>query len=379
MLKKWFQGLPNCKRTVILKMKVFIFADGERKMLKKRERLLVFIGCGVLMLLLAGCGSKENITQAMSKISELNYQEALELFTAAQEAGENEKLIARGRGIAYMGMTKYEEAEKYFLEALNCSNGIPEDMDYDINLYLAAVYTKQEKYTQAEEVYNAVLALRPKDDDVKFMRGIARLKLDKYAEAKEDMDQVVAKAPKDFEKVLQIYEAMEAAGHKDAGQGYLTDALQTYEEEMSKYDKGRMYFYMGEYSKAYQALEEAKSQTGIEAYLYLGKAYEATGDYNYASSVYNTYLAKNTGDGRIYNQLGICEMQKGQYAKALDAFQKGLKIGDKAMQQSLQFNEIVAYEHMGEFKKAAVLMETYLKTYPDDEKAGREYEFLKTR
>ncbi|MBQ5897674.1 MAG: tetratricopeptide repeat protein, partial [Oscillospiraceae bacterium] len=148
---------------------------------------------------------------------------------------------------------------------------------------------------------------------------------------------------------------------------------------MSQYDKGRMYFYMGDYQKAYLALEEAKGQKGVEAYLYLGKAYEATGDYNYASSVYNSYLSKNTGNATIYNQLGICEMQKGQYTKALDAFQKGLATGDKTMQQSLQFNEIAAYEHMGEYKKAAVLMESYIKNYPDDEKARREYEFLSTR
>lgn len=377
--EKWFQALPNCKRTVILKKKVFIFVDGERKMLKKRERLLVFIGCGVLMLFLAGCGGKENITQAMSKISELNYQEALELFAAAEEAGENEKLIARGRGIAYMGMTQYEEAEKYFLEALNCSNGIPEDMDYDINLYLAAVYAKQEKYTQAEEVYNAILALRPKDDDVKFMRGIARLKLDKYAEAKEDMDQVVAKAPKDFERVLQIYEAMEAAGHKDAGQGYLTDALQNYEDQMTEFIKGRMYYYMGDYQKAYVALELAKKDSGVDAYLYLGMAYESTGDYNYASSVYNSYLAKEGDDARIYNQLGLCEMKKGEYNNALTAFQSGLQMEENTMKQSLLFNEIAAYEYLGDFAQAKVLMNKYLAMYPDDVQAQREAGFLATR
>lgn len=348
-------------------------------MLKKRERLLVFIGCGVLILLLTGCGGKENITQAMSKISELNYQEALELFAAAEEAGENEKLIARGRGIAYMGMTQYEEAEKYFLEALNCSNGIPEDMDYDINLYLAAVYAKQEKYTQAEEVYNAILALRPKDDDVKFMRGIARLKLDKYAEAKEDMDQVVAKAPKDFERVLQIYEAMEAAGHKDAGQGYLTDALQNYEDQMTEFIKGRMYYYMGDYQKAYVALELAKKDGGVDAYLYLGMAYESTGDYNYASSVYNSYLAKEGDDARIYNQLGLCEMKKGEYNNALTAFQSGLQMEENTMKQSLLFNEIAAYEYLGDFVQAKVLMNKYLAMYPDDVQAQREAGFLATR
>ena len=331
------------------------------------------------MFLMAGCGNKENIAQAMSKISELNYQEAVDLLAAAEEAGENEKLIARGRGIAYMGMTQYEEAEKYFLAALDCSNGIPEDMDYDINLYLAAVYTKQEKYGKAEEVYNSILALRPKDDDVKFLRGIARLKLNKYAEGKEDMDQVVAKDPKNFERVLQIYEAMEAAGHKDAGQGYLTDALQNYEDQMSNFIKGRMYFYMGDYQKAYVALEDAKKDGGVEAYLYLGMAYEYTGDYNYASSVYNSYLAKQGDDARIYNQLGLCEMKKGEYSNALSAFQAGLQVEGNTMKQSLLFNEIAAYEYLGDFAQAKVLLNKYLTMYPDDEDAQREAGFLATR
>lgn len=348
-------------------------------MLKKRERLMVIMACGWLMLLLAGCGSKENITQAMAQISELNYQEALDLLTAAEEAGEDEKLIARGRGIAYMGMTRYEDAEKCFLEALNCSNGIPEDMDYDINLYLATVYTKQEKYAKAEEVYNAILALRPKDDDVKFLRGVARLKLDKYVEAKEDMDQVVAKDPKNFERVLRIYEAMEAAGHKDAGQGYLTDALQNYEDQMSDFIKGRMYFYMGEYQKAYVALEDAKKDGGVEAYLYLGMAYEYTGDYNYASSVYNSYLAKEGDDARIYNQLGLCEMKKGEYVNALAAFQAGLQVEGNVMKQSLLFNEIAAYEYLGDFAQAKTLINKYLTMYPDDAEAVREAAFLGTR
>ncbi len=348
-------------------------------MMKKHDRLVVLLGCAALGVLLAGCGSRENVTQAMTKISELKYQEALELFDTAEAEGENEKLIARGRGITYMGMTRYEEAEECFLEALDCSNGILEDMDYDINLYLAAVYTKQENHEKAEEIYDAILALKPKEDDVKFLRGIARLKLNKYEEAKEDMDQVIAKAPQNYERVLEIYEAMAAAGHKDAGQGYLTDALQKYEEQMSDFTKGRMYFYMGEYQKAYVALDAAKKNGGVDAYLYLGMAYEATGDYNYASSVYNSYLAKEGDDARIYNQLGLCEMKKGEYANALEAFQSGLKIEENTMTQSLLFNEIAAYEYLGDFEQAKVLINKYLTMYPDDEKAIREAGFLSTR
>ena len=327
-----------------------------------------------------GCGSTDtNIAQGMQQIQELDYQGALDSFVLAAEQEENGKLLYRGQGIAYMGMTKYDEAAESFLKALEYSDGWVEEVDYDINLYLAASYTKAGDYTAAEDVYDAILAMRPADEEVLFLRGNVRMRQGNYTNAKADFDETVRLDGKNFDRLIAIYEILNNYGYKDAGQGYLTDALQTYENEMSQYDKGRMYFYMGDYQKAYLALEEAKGQKGVEAYLYLGKAYEATGDYNYASSVYNSYLSKNTGNATIYNQLGICEMQKGQYTKALDAFQKGLATGDKTMQQSLQFNEIAAYEHMGEYKKAAVLMESYIKNYPDDEKARREYEFLSTR
>ncbi len=359
--------------------------DGERFMVriqqKKRGKygIRALLGSMMLMMLMSGCGDgRENILQGMLHIKELDYQAALVSFDTAEQLNENPKLNARGRGIAYMGLTRYEEAESFFLEALGYSNGLPEDVDYDINLYLAAVYDKMGRYTEAEEIYDAILALHPGDEDVLFLRGGIRLKLNDYANAKKDMDRVVELDGQNFERVIQIYEAMEAAGHKDAGQSYLTDALQTYETKMSHFDKGRMYYYMGEYQKAYLALEEAKSKGGAAAYQYLGMAYEATGDFNYASSVYNSYLAK-TPDAGLYNQLGLCEMKKGDYEKALAAFQAGLQTGDNTMKQSLLFNEIVAYEYMSNFEQAAALMGNYLKIYPDDETAAREYQFLSGR
>ncbi len=348
-------------------------------MSKRNKRFGTLFCGGLICLMLGGCGTEVNISQGMQHIQELNYQAALESFDLAQEAGEDQKLIARGRGIAQMGLIQYEEAQKYFIEALQLSNGLIEDVDFDINLYLAATYTKEGKYAQAEEIYDAILALRPEDEDVLFLRGCVRLKQGDSARAKLDLDQVVKLDGKNFGRLIQIYETMDSAGYTEEGRNYLTSALQTYEKEISNFDKGRMYYYMGEYQKAYIALEEAKSEGGVEAYLYLGKAYEATGDYNYAASVYNSYLSNESADARIYNQLGLCEMKKGEYANALLAFQSGLKVEGNQMQQSLQFNEIVAYEHLGEFAKAYELLGNYLSMYPDDEKAVREYDFLSTR
>ena len=347
----------------------------------KGKKIFFTALCGVFLSVAAtGCKKdNENIAEGMQYVAQLDYNMALECFAEAEDEGEDEKLLVRGRGIAYMGMTKYEEAIECFLEALSYSNGIVEDVDYDINLYLAAVYTKTGQYAEAEEIYNAVLAMRPKDVEVLFLRGSARLSQGNYEEAKEDMDKVVEMDGKNFERIIHIYEIMEEGGYKDSGQGYLTDALQTYEKDMSNFEKGRMLFYMGEYKKAYIALEEAKNEGGVEAYLYLGRAYEATGDYNYAESVYNSYLTKVGEDAQVYNQLGLCEARKGEYEDALESFQSGLDVEDASMKQVLLFNEIVAYEHLGEFEQAAALMKEYLAAYPDDELAIREFEFLSTR
>ena len=125
--------------------------------------------------------------------------------------------------------------------------------------------------------------------------------------------------------------------------------------------------------------EKAKdSNAGVDVVSLLGQTYEKLGDYNYAASVYSNYLS-NTPDAQIYNQLGLCDLKIGEYEAALNAFQAGIAIEGNELMQVLKFNEIVAYEYLGDFKQATVLMQKYLSTYPDDEKALREYEFLQTR
>ncbi|MGN1145419.1 MAG: tetratricopeptide repeat protein [Acetatifactor sp.] len=349
-------------------------------MLHSRKGRLQSAVVVLLMILLTGCGNgSEKIAEGMELVAGLNYKEALVRFEEAQALHENTRLIARGRGIAYMGLTDYEQAITCFQEALSESNGLVEDIDFDLNYYLAAAYTKCGRYGEAEDTYNAILALRPEEKEAYFLRGNVRLALSDYEGAKEDFDRVISMDAGNYDRLISIYEVLKHYGYGEAGKEYLSQALETGEKQMNVYDKGRIYYYLGEYQKAYNALEEAKNKGGAESYLYLGKAYEATGDYNYASSVYNSYISKNGGNAEIYNQLGLCEMKKKDYQKALEAFTAGMQVEDSDILQKLAFNQIVAYEYLGEYQKAAVLLEEYLKNYPDDETAKREQQFLSTR
>lgn len=347
---------------------------------KKRRNRKAIILAAVVMAVLCGCGtSNENVSAGMQAIQNLDYQTALSHFEEARAQGENERLICRGMGIAYMGMTEYARASACFEEALKLSNGLLENMDYDLNYYLAAAYTKENRLSEAEETYNAILTMKPEETDAFFLRGNVRIGQGKIEEARSDFDKVVAMEPENYDRLIEIYEVLDYYGQTEEGKAYLQNALSQENSKMTAYDKGRMYYYLGEYQQAYIALEEARSGGSAEAFLYLGRAYEATGDYNYASSVYNAYLAKDTSNAEIYNQLGLCEMAKGEYEKALSAFQSGMKAENNNIQQTLAYNEIVAYEYLGDYQKATVLMKTYLQNYPDDTKAQREYEFLSTR
>lgn len=296
----------------------------------KKVRLMA--ACLFAAGLLAGCGdNNEKTKEAMQLIQELNYQGALELFEEAAALEEDDRLIARGRGIAYMGLTEYEQAAGCFQAALAGSSGFVENMDFDLNYYLAAAYTKNGQFAEAEAAYNAILAMRPDEEDACFLRGSVRLAQGDYEHARPDFEKVLSMDGRNFDRLIEIYQVLEYYGYREVGQEFLQNVFGTREKDMSVYDKGRIYYYMGEYQKASLALEEAKEKGGADSYLYLGKAYEATGEYNYAANVYNSYLAKDNKNAEIYNQLGVCEMAKQDYQKALEAFQAGLQIENSGM------------------------------------------------
>lgn len=332
--------------------------------------------------MLSACGEGGQISyteQGMAAVQELEYDEALSCFASAQEAGENEQLVYRGMGIAYMGMTQYSDAITYLEAALHSGGGRVEDIDFDINYYLATAYYKNGQLQEASDAYSAILSLRPREKDAYYLRGCVKLAQDNFEGAQADFDEAVALDSRNYDQMIRIYMALEEYGYKDAGLTYLQNALTENEKSISDYDMGRICYYMGDYENARSYLSNLKTATDYGAALYLGRTYEALGDYNYASTIYSQYTENDQSKAEIYNQLGLCKMQMGEYTDALAAFQAAMNIEDNGMMQTLKFNEIVTYEYMHDYKTAATLMSSYLRSYPDDAAAKREYEFLQTR
>lgn len=334
------------------------------------------------VFLFTGCGTSaknENLNAGMEQVALLEYDNALTSFEAARAAGEEERLISRGEGLAYMGKTLYAEAAQAFEKALAGSDGRISDLDYDINYYLATAYYKQGELERAIKVYDAIIALRSEERDAYYLRGVIYAEQGRLEEAQTDFDKTLALDGTDYDRLIEIYGVLEKNGYKEIGQTYLQTAMDAGTKNMTNYEKGRICYYLGDYENARTYLEKARDENGYEAVLFLGKTYETLGDNNYAISVYNSYLESGEPNAQVLNQLGLCKMNTADYEGALAAFQAAMKIEDNGIMQALKMNEIIAYERLCDYKKAAVLMESYLKTYPDDQTAQREYSFLQTR
>lgn len=347
-----------------------------------RQRKITIIGILCMMLVLTACRKENkngNLALGMQAVEELNYSGALEFFTKAKEVGEEKRMVARGMGIAYMGLTQYEEAVSCFEEALSYSNGRVDDVDYDINYYMAVSYYKLGDLQEAINAYTAILGLRPKEKESYLFRGIAELENDQYDAAVSDFDKAISLDKTDYDLLIQVYLNLEKNGYKEAGQGYLNQALSQETASMTDVQAGKIYYYLADYENARNSLEKGRKAGGEEGILLLGKTYEALGDNNYATMVYEEYVNEHPESVRILNQLALSKMKAKDYNGALTTIEIAMKVENNEFMQTLKFNEIVCHEYLKDFKKAAVLMQSYLNNYPDDAEAKREYEFLKTR
>ena len=331
-------------------------------------------------MMMTGCGKEsENLKTAYDCLTNLDYAGAMSALASAESAGEDAREIARARGIACIGQADYASAAGYLQQSLNSGTGYPDKMDVDTNYYLAAAYNYLGEYAAAEERYNSIIAYCD-DTESYLLRASVRLKQSNFEGAVSDFNVVISRRPNDYDTVIGIYEMLTAIGYRDAGLEYIKGALSGDTGRMTDSEKGRMYYYMGDYTQAAALLESARNADGsVTSSLFLGRTYEAMGEYNYAANVYESYIGTNGASAELYDQLGLCRLKLGEYEAALEAFKAGIEADDGTFAKSLDYNFAVAYEYVSDFNKAYELLSAYAAKYPDDADAARELEFLKTR
>jgi tetratricopeptide (TPR) repeat protein len=282
--------------------------------------------------------------------------------------------------MAYMALAQYEDAELAFEAALEYTDERQPENTEDVELYLATVQYREEKYEEAIETCDQILEADTKGNaDAYFLRGASRLYDGLSEEAGNDFDAAVALSPTDYDLYLNIYECYRTQNLSGLGGAYLQSALNIQGDDTEHYyNRGRIYYYLEQYDEAQSQLI-GPVEEGYEPAMYLiGKVYLAQEDYEHAQAIYEQ-LQSGSDSAESYNGLALCAIERGDYDTALSYISQGLALDDSEGSQELYFNEIIAYEKKLDFATAKEKAQEYVQRYPSDEAGQKEWTFLATR
>lgn len=316
-----------------------------------KKRMVSVMLAATLALSLAACGTKD---------------------TKEQDA-------YRQYGITCMESGKYEDAIKAFQNALGESIGHIGEKELDICFYKAQAQVLDGKTDDALATYDAIIKYN-KDARAYYLRGDLYMDMGKTEKGMADFENAVQHGKKNYEIYIGIYESLSRHEKKDEGQKYLSAAMEI-KGDKPKDDlyKGRISYLLGENKDAIQYLTRAKENNQKLASYYLGLAYEADGEKDKAKKCIAEYIKSGVATSYDLYDLGMQEMQDGNYKNALTYFNSGLELEKVPNKQNLMKSAIAAYEYSGDFDSAKKMMKEYLNAYPDDEEAKHENTFLETR
>ncbi len=301
-------------------------------------------------------------------------------LAGCRDKGPTKAELARDEGISYMEMGEYEDAAASFENAYAlCDDKMPKTRA-DILLYESACQFRLEDYESVKETCTRVLDLQ-ENADAYYMRGASFLKLGEGEAARADFDAASLLTPGDYGLFLNIYMQYEAQNLSAVGDEYLQKALRAEGGEMEDYyQKGNIYFYLGDYAKAQELLAKPAEAKHRKAMLLMGQVYLKLNDAVHAKNSFQQYIEEYGKDAEVCNGIVLCELMEGNYDAAISMVSEALELEmDDSVRRDLLYNRVVAYERKHDFETAAELAGQLLEQYPKDEKAQKEYDFLITR
>ena len=100
-----------------------------------------------------------------------------------------------------------------------------------------------------------------------------------------------------YDRAIQIYETYLDKDMEADGTRYLEAVLSTDAKGAEDLcSRGRIYYYMGDYTNAQKELTDASNQGSTEALLVLGMVYGAQSDYANARAMYQQYINQKLDD-----------------------------------------------------------------------------------
>ncbi len=351
-------------------------------------RVLKGLALVFTLLCLTGCSllkPSESMDLGYRSLGENDYRKALEYFNDAITDGEKLEESWRGKGIALMGLARYDEAVTAFENALKNRTDLEEkiyddSMEQDIRAYLAGACFKSGDTDRAVKIYTELLEESGENAALYTLRGTVYAQTGDENSARSDFNKAINLDRSNYDRLYEIAMILEESGMKELGKTYLEGALAKGDGGMDSLVRGRFLCYLERYDEAAKVLE-TQSASDTATVLQLAQAYRNLDRQEDAVELLEKYQENVGDDPSLMCLLGLIEMEDEKYEEAVAAFERGLARAEAGTDEraSLLFNRAVAYEYMSDFETAENYMAEYVGEYPGDTEAARELEFLRTR
>lgn len=334
-------------------------------------------------LILPGCGSTSDsaYSSGMSALTSGDYNTAITNFQTAVDSEGRAAEGYRGLGIAYLSLGDCKNAADAFSKSLAAISHPRQNKSFreDVLFYQAEAYAAEQQYDNAMTIYNELIKSEDRAGQAYLLRGRLYALENKFGQAGQDFQKAL-ELDNSYEIYLEIYDIYVQNNRQADGAAFLKDALNKKPSGAEDYYQlGRICYELKDYDKAETYLKKAIEKNVSEAVMLLGRVYTDNGNYDSATALYQSCVDNGTSVSLGYNGLALIDIMKGDYDDALQKIQSGLDTDEAEYREELLYNEIVAYEKKLDFKTAASKMESFLKSYPTNEKAVQENLFLQSR
>lgn len=319
-----------------------------------------------------------------SKLKKITYIATMAVFalvicTGCSNERVEDQMKHRLEGITLMENGKYEKALEEFQAALDLSLGEVGEKEMDICFYKAQTQYLLGDVEGTMATYTAIIDFN-QSAKAYFLRGNLYYSLGDEENALADYAAALEQEKRDYELYIGVYEALQAHGKEKEAQDYLNQALEmSGNSAYDKMQKGRINYLLGENQTALSLLEEAAKGREKKAFYYLAEIYTLMGDEASAQSSLKAYIESGAADSYTLFEIANKELGEGDPQMAIECLNMALDLEKVPNKQIIMKTLVIAHEQNQDFETAKTLMEEYIKNYPDDEEAKREFTFLETR
>lgn len=227
----------------------------------------------------------EKLEKALDLFKKKEWEKAIDAFSRILETEQNAE-IYNNLALCYSYIGEQEQAEKYYLKAIEINPQLPQ-----VYINLSDLYFKQRNFADAIDLLQSASYELP--DNTVIAHYLARVYMEdaRFDLAIDELDKVLEAQPENYD---------------------------------AYYDLARIYFELGNYDLAISNFENVLEykMDNEWVYYYLAQAYEANDEIDKAISNYLKATTINDGFYPAFKKLGVLFLARNDFEDALEYFEK---------------------------------------------------------